>query len=126
MGTSFGIGDDVLVMQEATSDDKSGLPSELKGRWVGRILEIRATSGANVHVLINWYNRPEDLPKRREAYHSMNEVLATNDVDIIAPSEPYEPFLDNLGVDRANLDFSISGRKNGRESLGRIGRNSAT
>lgn len=87
MDTSFGVGEDVLVMQDETNDERSGLPTELHGRWVGRILEIRAIDQINVFILINWYNRPEDLPKGRQPHHSMNEILATNDVDIVSPGE---------------------------------------
>jgi len=85
---NYGVGDDVLITQEDTPDDDPRIAPELKNRWVARILEIRATDSDNVHVLVNWYNRPEDLPgdKQREAYHSMNEIVATNDVDVIEPS----------------------------------------
>jgi hypothetical protein len=87
MDTNFVVGDDVLIMQDETVDDGPHLSPELQGRWVGRIIEIRAADPENVFILINWYNRPEDLPgKGRQPHHGMNEVLATNDVDIIAPS----------------------------------------
>ncbi|KIW07454.1 uncharacterized protein PV09_01426 [Verruconis gallopava] len=86
MGTKFCVGDDVLIMQDETADDNSALAPELKGRWVGRIIEIRAINQENVFILINWYNRPEDLPKGRQPHHGMNEILATNDVDIISPT----------------------------------------
>jgi hypothetical protein len=87
METSFGVGDDVLVLQDETPDDDPRLASELQGRWVGRIIEIRAINRENVYLLMNWYNRPEDLPRGREPHHGMNEVIATNDVDIISPSK---------------------------------------
>ena len=87
MNTSFGVGDDVLVSQHDTNDSKSGLPIELQGRWVGRIIEIRAMDQVNVFILVNWYNRPEDLRIGRQSHHGMDEILATNDVDIISPSK---------------------------------------
>jgi hypothetical protein len=90
MQTNFRVGDDVLVMQDETNDERSDLPTDLKGRWVGRILEIRALDHTNVFVLVNWYNRPEDLPKGRQPHHGMSEILATNDVDIISPSKPID------------------------------------
>jgi hypothetical protein len=86
MGQEFGVGDDVLVLQEETVDNDHHMSPDLQNRWVGRILEIRSSDQENVHILINWYSRPEDLPKGRRPHHGMNEVLATNDVDIISPS----------------------------------------
>ena len=86
VGYDFGVGDDVLVLQEETDDSSVSMAPELKGRWVARILEIRGTNPNDVYFLVNWYNRPEDLTAvgcRREPHHGMSELVGTNSVDII-------------------------------------------
>lgn len=122
MGTNFAVGDDVLVMQNETNDEKSGLPTELHGRWLGRIIEIRALDQVNVFILVNWYNRPEDLAKGRAPHHSMNEILATNDVDVIAPSKAYVRL---HNANRVLMGNSISRWQDRRRPLDRIRRDSA-
>lgn len=91
---SYAIGDDVLIKQLTTNDDDSPMDQDLKGKWVARILEIRTSRNHRYpYILINWYNRPEDLVEfsrdlGREAHHGACELIATNDVDIILPGRP--------------------------------------
>ena len=83
-------GDDVLVNNGCLKEEKRNpdIPDTLQGNWAARILEIRARDEANVYLLVNYYNRPEDLPiGTRKPWQGMNEILATNEVSIIDPSK---------------------------------------
>lgn len=62
--------------------------------WVARILEIRASDEHHVYARVYWMYWPDELPpgtqdgKRlveggRQPYHGMNELIASNHMDII-------------------------------------------
>jgi hypothetical protein len=46
-------------------------------------LEVRALDPEHVYIRLSWLNRPEDLPSGRKDYHGKNELVPTNQMDII-------------------------------------------
>jgi hypothetical protein len=51
--------------------------------WVAKVLEIRAGDPEHIYMRVYWMYRPEDLPKGRQPYHGQNELIASNDMDVI-------------------------------------------
>ncbi|KAG7292653.1 hypothetical protein NEMBOFW57_002689 [Staphylotrichum longicolle] len=61
--------------------------------WVARILEIRASDEHHVYARVYWMYWPDELPQGthdgkktiqgRQPYHGMNELVASNHMDII-------------------------------------------
>ncbi|KAK3310659.1 uncharacterized protein B0T15DRAFT_387593 [Chaetomium strumarium] len=61
--------------------------------WVARILEIRASDEHHVYARVYWMYWPDELPpgthdgkkivQGRQPYHGMNELIASNHMDII-------------------------------------------
>ncbi|KAM3549471.1 hypothetical protein ARSEF4850_008833 [Beauveria asiatica] len=61
--------------------------------WVARILEIRASDEHHVYARVFWMYSPDELPAAtvsgkktpagRQPYHGMNELIASNHMDII-------------------------------------------
>ncbi|KAJ6779554.1 hypothetical protein PWT90_05178 [Aphanocladium album] len=61
--------------------------------WVARILEIRAADEHHVYARVFWMYSPDELPAAtmsgkktaagRQSYHGMNELIASNHMDII-------------------------------------------
>ncbi|KAF2806086.1 uncharacterized protein BDZ99DRAFT_524312 [Mytilinidion resinicola] len=52
--------------------------------WVAKVLEVRAGDEQHVYLRVYWMYRPEDLPyPGRRPYHGLNEIIATNDMQII-------------------------------------------
>ncbi|KAK4157833.1 hypothetical protein C8A00DRAFT_39842 [Chaetomidium leptoderma] len=61
--------------------------------WVARILEIRASDEHHVYARVYWMYWPDELPQgthdgkktiqSRQPYHGMNELIASNHMDII-------------------------------------------
>ena len=47
------------------------------------MLEVRALDSEHVYVRVAWLNQPEDLDTGRKAYHGRNELIPTNQIDII-------------------------------------------
>jgi hypothetical protein len=46
-------------------------------------LEVRALDPEHVYIRLSWLNRPEDLGSGRKDYHGKNELVPTNQMDII-------------------------------------------
>jgi hypothetical protein len=46
-------------------------------------LEVRALDTEHVYVRVSWLNRPEDLKGGRQDYHGKNELVPTNQMDVI-------------------------------------------
>lgn len=44
---------------------------------------MRALDQEHVYVRVAWFNRPEDLPTGRQPYHGKNELIPSNEMDII-------------------------------------------
>jgi hypothetical protein len=52
--------------------------------WVAKVLEVRAGDEQHVYLRVYWMYRPEDLPyPGRRPYHGSNELIATNEMQII-------------------------------------------
>ncbi|KAI0600287.1 hypothetical protein F4775DRAFT_79136 [Biscogniauxia sp. FL1348] len=61
--------------------------------WVARILEIRASDEHHVYARVYWMYWPDELPagtqegkktiQGRQPYHGMNELIASNHMDVI-------------------------------------------
>jgi hypothetical protein len=47
------------------------------------VLEVRALDPEHVYIRVAWLNRPEDLHIGRKAYHGKNELIPTNQMDVI-------------------------------------------
>lgn len=52
-------------------------------QWKARVLEVRALDQEHVYIRVVWLNRPEDLEIGRKDYHGKNELIPTNQMDII-------------------------------------------
>lgn len=85
MSETFQVGDCILVKAGETTDD-SALPDNLKERWVGKVLECKAFDEQAVYIRLVWFQRPEDLPGGRKFWHGTNELIASNDTQIIDAS----------------------------------------
>ncbi|VTT61429.1 unnamed protein product, partial [Fusarium fujikuroi] len=79
----------VYVANELSKENKKAQDHGL----MARILEIRALDEVHVYARIYWMYRPEDLPlgtvdgdkktQGRQPYHGVNELIASNHMDII-------------------------------------------
>lgn len=76
---SIAIGDFVLVKHDETDDSAVDGSSD----WKAKVLEVRALDAEHVYIRISWLNRPEDLVGGRQDYHGKNELVPTNQIDII-------------------------------------------
>lgn len=47
------------------------------------MLEVRALDSEHVYLRVSWLNRPEDLESGRKPYHGKNELIPTNQMDVI-------------------------------------------
>ncbi len=48
-----------------------------------KVLEVRALDPEHVYIRVAWLNRPEDLAGGRQPHHGKNELIPTNQLDII-------------------------------------------
>lgn len=80
MTDTFEVGDVVFVKADDTEDPDPNAP--ITG-WLAKVLEVRAMDPAHVYLRVFWMYRPEDLPGGRRPYHGQNEVIASNDMQII-------------------------------------------
>ncbi|KAK5133253.1 hypothetical protein LTR08_007987 [Meristemomyces frigidus] len=76
---SIAVGESILVKHN-DSEERNVDPAE---QWKARVLEVRALDSEHVYVRVSWLNRPEDLDGGRKAYHGQNELIPTNEMDII-------------------------------------------
>ncbi|SCV61175.1 uncharacterized protein FFFS_15744 [Fusarium fujikuroi] len=84
---------EVSVENKKAQDYGLSIYKKNKHDWVARILEIRASDECHVYARIYWMYRPEELPlgtadggkkvQGRQPYHGVNELIATNHMDII-------------------------------------------
>lgn len=51
--------------------------------WKAKVLEVRALDAEHVYVRVRWLNRPEDLKGGRQEHHGKNELVPTNQMDVI-------------------------------------------
>lgn len=64
-------------------DDSEGVKLDTANQWKARVLEIRALDTEHVYIRVVWLNRPEDLQQGRQPYHGKNELVPTNQMDVI-------------------------------------------
>eukprot|EP00049_Salpingoeca_infusionum_P007235 m.117676 g.117676 ORF g.117676 m.117676 type:complete len:238 (-) comp13631_c1_seq1:454-1167(-) len=72
-GIKFRIGEHVIVKSEETTD------------FVAKIKAVYTDSNSGIHVEVQWYYRPEDLPSKRKPYHAVDELVESNHTDKIPP-----------------------------------------
>ena len=77
---SIATGQCILVNYSDTDDDAK---VDLANQWKAKVLEVRALDSEHVYARVVWLNRPEDLDSGRKAYHGKNELIPTNQMDII-------------------------------------------
>lgn len=76
---SIATGDFILVSHSITE----GQAFDSLSDWKARVLEVRALDEEHVYVRVSWLNRPEDLEGGRQDHHGKNELVPTNQMDII-------------------------------------------
>ena len=76
---SIAVGQCILVKYDDSEDAKI----DLAAQWKARVLEVRALDSEHVFIRVAWLNRPEDLDSGRKPYHGKNELIPTNQMDII-------------------------------------------
>ncbi|KAK3713240.1 hypothetical protein LTR37_008673 [Vermiconidia calcicola] len=76
---SIAVGQYILVKHDESEDAKIDVASQ----WKAKVLEVRALDSEHVYIRVAWLNRPEDLPSGRKAYHGKNELIPTNQMDVI-------------------------------------------
>jgi hypothetical protein len=68
-----------LVRHDELDSSRVDTASQLKAK----VLEVRALDPEHVYVRLSWLDRPEDLEDGRRDYHGKNELVPTNQMDII-------------------------------------------
>ncbi|KAH9826738.1 hypothetical protein Tdes44962_MAKER09964 [Teratosphaeria destructans] len=68
---------------EPSPDENGELQVDVASQWKAKVLEIRALDPEHVYLRVAWMNRPEDLPEGRQPHHGTNELIPTNQLDII-------------------------------------------
>ena len=76
---SIGVGQCILVKH----DDVEEAKVDVAAQWKAKVLEVRALDSEHVYIRVAWLNRPEDLSAGRKAYHGRNELIPTNEMDVI-------------------------------------------
>ena len=76
---SIATGEFILVKHDGTDD----LAADSSSDWKAKVLEVRALDEEHVYIRVSWLNRPEDLAGGRRDYHGKNELVPTNQIDII-------------------------------------------
>lgn len=80
---SIAIGDCILVGHSESSNDEPDAEVDLADQWKAVVLEVRALDSEHVYLRVGWLNRPEDLDSGRKDYHGENELIPTNQMDVI-------------------------------------------
>ncbi|KAL2260131.1 hypothetical protein VTK26DRAFT_5958 [Humicola hyalothermophila] len=86
--------DSSIERQKAANNNEPMRPRKKSDDdWVARILEIRASDEHHVYARVYWMYWPDELPQGthdgkkivqgRQPYHGMNELVASNHMDII-------------------------------------------
>lgn len=77
---SIAVGEYILVKHDDGTDDQK---IDVDAQWKAKVLEVRALDPEHVYIRVAWLNRPEDLESGRKDYHGRNELIPTNQLDII-------------------------------------------
>lgn len=64
-------------------DDSEDAKIDVANQWKAKVLEVRALDSEHVYIRVSWLNRPEDLDGGRKSYHGKNELIPTNQMDVI-------------------------------------------
>lgn len=64
-------------------DNSEEAKIDLANQWKAKVLEVRALDSEHVYIRVSWLNRPEDLDTGRKEYHGKNELIPTNQMDVI-------------------------------------------
>lgn len=76
---SIATGQCILVKHDESDDAKI----DVAAQWKAKVLEVRALDSEHVYIRLAWLNRPEDLDGGRQPYHGRNELIPTNEMDVI-------------------------------------------
>ena len=76
---SIAVGQCVLVKFDESEDARI----DSAANWKAKVLEVRALDSEHVYIRVAWLNRPEDLDAGRKPYHGKNELIPTNQMDVI-------------------------------------------
>nr|POF07883.1 hypothetical protein CFP56_66175 [Quercus suber] len=76
---SIAVGECILVSHDAPESQVINVHEQ----WKAQVLDVRALDPEHVYVRVAWLNRPEDLDTGRKPYHGKNELIPTNQIDII-------------------------------------------
>lgn len=79
--TTISVGDCVLVVNDPTlADTATADESEL---WKAKVLQVRAIDAEHAYVLVAWLSRPEDMENGRQPWQGYDELIPTNQLDVI-------------------------------------------
>lgn len=76
---SIAVGQSIMVKHDDSEDAKI----DLAAQWKAKVLEVRALDSEHVYIRVAWLNRPEDLAGGRKSYHGKNELIPSNEMDVI-------------------------------------------
>lgn len=76
---SIATGEYVLVKHDDTIDANIDIAKQ----WKAKVLEVKALDQEHVYVRVAWLNRPEDLSTGRLPHHGKNELIPSNEMDVI-------------------------------------------
>lgn len=76
---SIATGECILVKHDEVEEAKI----DTHKQWKAKVLEVRALDPEHVYIRVAWLNRPEDLDIKRKDYHGKNELIPSNQMDII-------------------------------------------
>lgn len=68
---------------DAQASDGEILAFDKENYWVGRVLEVKAASTAEVWLRVFWLYWPEELPRGRQEYHGNQELIMSNHMAIV-------------------------------------------
>lgn len=72
---------DYILVKNDDSPENSSLDRDRQ--WKAQVLEIRALDPEHVYIRVAWLNRPIDLEKGDIRQYGKNELIPTNQLDII-------------------------------------------
>lgn len=94
---SIATGQCILVKHDDTEDAAVNIDNQ----WKAKVLEVRALNPEHVFIRVAWLNRPEDLDGGRKPYHGKNELIPTNQMDVI------DAMAVNGSLDVVHMDESV-------------------
>lgn len=101
---SIAVGQCILVKHDDSEDAKI----DVAAQWKAKVLEVRALDSEHVYIRVAWLNRPEDLDTGRKSYHGKNELIPTNQMDVI-DAMAVNGSLDIIHWDERDDESSLAG-----------------